>query len=116
MIVSESFIKTWFALQRQLISGLQLAYVDLDGASVRSGGLVVTYPEDLSNTKELALAARLAQRSGAPVTGRGKPLDDGSMMLRIAYPLRLGKFANGAVVVDVKASIQQQDVILQSRD
>ncbi len=38
VIVSESFIRTWFALQRQLISGLQIAYVDLQGAGVQPGG------------------------------------------------------------------------------
>ncbi len=116
VIVSASLVNTWFALQRQLIPGLQTAYVELNGASVRPGGLVVTYPDNLPNANELALAARLAQRSGAPVTGMGKPLDDGAVMLRIAYPLKLGKHADGAVVVEVRAPNERQALILQLLD
>ena len=37
-------------------------------------------------------------------------------MLRIAYPLKLGKHADGAVVVEVRASSERQAVILQLLD
>ena len=113
MIVSESFIKTWFALQRRLIAGLQVAYVDLHGAGVRSGGLVVTYPEALERPAELALAAQLAQRSGAPVTGTAVAPSDGAQRLRIAYPLQLGQHANGAVVVEVEAPLERQAAVMR---
>ncbi|MGB5252440.1 MAG: hypothetical protein WBN68_06940, partial [Sedimenticolaceae bacterium] len=60
VIVSEPLIKSWFALQRQLIAGLQLAYVDLQGSGVPAGGLFVTYPDGIDRPGELAMAAELA--------------------------------------------------------
>lgn len=113
MIVSDSFIKTWFALQRRLIAGLQVAYVDLHGAGVRSGGLVVTYPDGLDRSDEFALAARLAQRSGTPVISSGVAADDGAETLRIAYPLQLGRHADGAVVVEVNAPLERQAAVVR---
>ena len=113
MIVSEPLIKTWFALQRQLIAGLQLAYVDLHGAGVPAGGLFVTYPDGIDPRSELSLAAELAQRSGAPVTGQGGVGDDGATPLRIAYPLHLGGHAEGAMVVEVAAPLERQVAIIE---
>lgn len=113
MIVSETFIKSWFALQRQLIAGLQTAYVHLQGAGVPAGGVVITYPEELEQRSELALTAELARRSSAPVTGKGATASDRSAPLRVAYPLRLGGFACGAVVVEVEAPLERQAAILQ---
>ncbi len=113
MIVSEPLIQTWFALQRQLIAGLQLAYVDLHGAGVPAGGLYVTYPDGLDRRSELVLAAELAQRSGAPVTGQGGAADDGATALRIAYPLHLGKHAEGAMVIEVDAPLERQVAIIE---
>ncbi len=107
MIVSESFLKTWFALQRQLIAGLQAAYVDLYGKGVVAGQMVTTFPEDLEHSAELALAAELARRSGAPVTNVGEAA------VRVAYPLQVGADASGAVVVEVEASVERQAAIIQ---
>lgn len=113
MVVSESFIQTWFALQHQLIAGLQLAYIDLHGRSVPSGAMVVTYPEVIDNAAELALAAQLAQRSKSPVTNMIATGDDGVTTLRIAYPLQLDRHADGAVVVEVLAPLERQAALLQ---
>jgi len=113
MVLSESFIKTWVALQQRLISGLQSAYVDLRGSEVPSGSLIFTFPEKLEQPAELALAAELAQRSGAPVTGNGASGLDGSSVLRIAYPLHLGVHAEGAVVIEVEAPLERQAAILE---
>lgn len=113
MIVSESFIQTWFALQHQLIAGLQLAYVDLHGRSVPSGAMVVTYPEVIDNAAELSLAAQLAQRSKSPVTSVIATAGDGAQTLRIAYPLQLDRHADGAVVVEVLAPLERQAAVLQ---
>ncbi len=113
MILSEPLIKTWFALQHRLIAGLQLAYVDLQGAGVPAGGLFVTYPDGLGRPAELALAAELARRSGAPVTGQGSQTEGGESRLRIAYPLLLGDQADGAVVVEVEAPLERQVAIIE---
>ena len=113
MIVSEAFIRSWFALQRQLISGLQFAYVELHGAGVPAAGLTVTHPENYVSPSEVSLAARLARQSGAPITGVCKSKDDGTSMLRIACPLKLGQDANGAMVVEVDASLDKQGAVLE---
>ncbi len=113
VIVSEPLIKSWFALQRQLIAGLQLAYVDLQGSGVPAGGLFVTYPDGIDRPGELAMAAELARRSGAPVTGRGAEIADGNTALRIACPLHLGPHADGAVVVEVEAPLERQVAIIE---
>lgn len=113
MIISESLIKSWFTLQSQLISGLQIAYVELHGSGVPPSGLTVSYPEDLDSTTELSLAAQLARRSGAPVTGSVASKDGEAAILRIAYPMQLGQHAQGALVVEVKAALDQQATILQ---
>ena len=113
LIVSEPFIKTWFDLQRRLIVGLQVAHIDLRGAGVTEGGLSVTYPEGSEQQADLALAAELARRSGAPVTGNAKPAQDGEPMLRIACPLHLGEHAEGAVVIEVEAPLSRQAEIIQ---
>lgn len=113
VIVSEPFIKTWFDLQRRLIVGLQVAHIDLHGAGVSEGGLIVTYPEGSEQQAELALAAELARRSGAPVTGNAGPAKDGEPTLRIAYPLHLGDHAEGAVVIEVEAPLRRQAKIIQ---
>lgn len=114
MVVTEGFIKTWFTLQRQLISGLRIAYVDLHGPGVRPGGLAVAYPDDLGRPDELVLAARLARRSHAPVTGQGGVDDDGAQTLRIACPLKLGEHTEGAVVVEVTGSLERQTQVLKT--
>ena len=113
MIISESLIRSWFTLQGQLIPGLQLAYVDLQGPGVPSNGLIVTHPENIESTTELSLAAQLARRSGAPVTGSIVPEEGGVACLRIAYPMQLGQHAQGALVVEVEASLDQQAAVLQ---
>jgi len=113
MIVSEPFIKSWFALQRKLISGLRVAHIDLQGAGVSGGGLIVTYPEGVEQQGELALASDLARRSGAPVTGNAATGKEGEPMLRIAYPLRLGEHVEGAVVIEVEAPLSRQAKIIQ---
>ncbi len=113
LIVSEPFIKTWFDLQRRLIVGLQVAHIDLHGAGVTEGGLIVTYPEGSEQQADLALAAELARRSGAPVTGNARPVQDGEPMLRIACPLHLGEHAEGAVVIEVEAPLSRQAKIIQ---
>ena len=113
MIISESLIRSWFTLQSQLISGLQIAYVDLQGSGVPPSGLIVSYPEDLDSTTELSLAAQLARRSGAPVTGSIVPKEGEAPILRIAYPMQLGQHAQGALVVEAKASLDQQATVLQ---
>ena len=113
MIVSESLIQSWFTLQSQLITDLQLAYVDLQGTGVQPGGLTVSYPGTLDSTIELALAAQLARRSGAPVTGSYISKVDGASILRIACPMQLGQHADGALVVEVKASQDRQAAVLQ---
>ncbi len=113
MVVTESFIKSWFALQRQLISGLQVAYVDLQGIGVPAGGLVLTHPEDLEKTSDFIMAARLARRSGAPVTGCGPQLGDVGAPLRVAYPLKVGSQAKGAIVIEVKAPLERQAAVIE---
>lgn len=113
MIVSEPLIKTWFTLQRQLIAGLQIAFMDLHGAGVPAGGLFITYPDGLDRHSELMLAAELAQRSGAPVTGQGGVGGDRTATLRIAYPLRLGRHAEGAMVIEVDAPLERQVAIIE---
>lgn len=113
MIISESLIRSWFTLQSQVITGLQLAYVDLHGTGVPPDGLTVAYPDSLDSTVELSLAAQLARRSGAPVTGTTICKNDGSSILRIAYPMKLGQQADGALVVEVKAAQDRQAAVLQ---
>ena len=113
MVVTESFIKSWFALQRQLISDLQVAYVDLQGIGVPAGGLVLTHPEDLEKTSDFILAAKLARRSGAPVTGSGPHMGDAGAPLRVAYPFKMGNQAKGALVVEVKAPLERQAAIIE---
>jgi HPt (histidine-containing phosphotransfer) domain-containing protein len=56
VIVSEPLVKSWFVLQRRLIAGLQLAYVDLHGAGVSNGSLIVAFPEHAGHREEPALA------------------------------------------------------------
>ncbi len=113
MVVSESFIKGWFALQRRLISDLQVAYVDFQGIGAPAGGLVMTHPEGLEDTSELIMAAELARRSKAPVTGRGPHASDADAPLRIAYPLNVGDQGKGAIVVEVKAPLERQAAIIE---
>lgn len=113
MTISRELLQSWLRLQRQSISGLQVAYVGLEGASLPAGRLTLCWPDSPSGVRELMLAAELAQRSGAPVSGSFTGEDDGGPMLRIAYPLRLGKDADGAVVVEVKAPLERQAMILQ---
>lgn len=113
VIVSEPFIKSWFALQHQSIAGLQVAYIDLRGTGVSEGGLVVTYPEEPEHLADLALAAELARRSGAPVTGNATIAAEGDPSLRVAYPLDLGEHAKGAVVIEVEAPLSNQAKIIQ---
>lgn len=113
MIICENFVKSWFVLQRQLMTGLQLAYVDLQGASVSPEGLTVLCPDDQVFSEELALAAKLASTSGAPVSGTCAAPNGGDDHLRIAYPLQLGQHARGAVVVEVSAPLERQAAILQ---
>lgn len=113
MLVSEAFINSWFLLQRQLISGLHLAYVELQGASVRPDGLTATFPTGQSSTDELALAAELAKRTDSPITGTTASSGGEAGLLRIAYPLHLGQHANGAVVVEVEATLDRQTTILE---
>lgn len=113
VIVSEPFIKTWFALQRQLIAGLQVAYIDLQGTGVSEGGLTVAYPEKPEHLADLALAAELARRSGAPVTGNATGVAEDQPQLRIAYPLHIGEHAEGAVVIEVEAPLHRQAKIIE---
>ena len=112
MILSESTLKTWLELQRQLIAGLKVAYVDLQGSDLPARGLVVLYPDERTASDELALAARLAAQSRAPVTGRAN-VDGGDPGLRVAYPLQLGNDAQGAIVVEVDGATEQQGRIIQ---
>lgn len=114
MTVTENFIKSWVALQGQLIRGLHMAYVDLQGPAVRSGALAVCYPETDGREQELALAARLAQRSRAPVTTTAMPGEADGETLRIAFPLQLGEEAAGAVVVEVDGPLERQAAVIQS--
>jgi hypothetical protein len=100
-------------LQRRLIAGLQLAYVDLHGAGVSNGSLSVAFPEHPGHCEELALAAELARRSGAPVTGNTAGASSEHSSLRIAYPLRLGEHAEGAMVIEVEAPLSRQAEIIQ---
>ena len=113
MALSPSLIKNWFALQRRLIAGLKVAYVDLRGSELPQGGFVVTYPDELGQAGELALAARLAVQSGAPVSGRGMALAEGVAALRIACPLKLNGQLGGAVVVEVEGPAQRQAEVLK---
>ncbi len=113
MVVSESFIKGWFALQRRLISDLQVAYVDFQGIGAPAGGLVMTHPEGLEDTSELIMAAELTRRSKAPVTGRGPHTNGADAPLRIAYPLKVGDQGKGALVVEVKAPLERQAAIIE---
>lgn len=113
MQVSESFINTWFSLQCQLIAGLQRAYVDLRGASVHPDGLTVTCPSNQCFSEELALAATLAKRTDSTITGTTSTAGAEPNTLRIACPLHLGNHAEGAVVIEVKATLSQQATILQ---
>lgn len=112
MILTESTLKTWLELQRQLIAGLQVAYVDLHGDDLPARGLVVLYPDEGAASDELALAARLATQSRAPVTGRATD-GVGDPGLRIAYPLQLGGDAQGAIVVEVNGAPEEQGRIIQ---
>lgn len=112
MILSEATLKTWLELQRQLIVGLQVAYVDLQGDDLPAHGLVVLYPEETAASDELALAARLAARSKAPVTGQAPGHDGGANALRVAYPLQLGNEAQGAIVVEVNGDAEQQGRVI----
>ncbi len=113
MIVSEPFLKSWFDLQRKLIVGMQAGHISLQGDGVSQGRLIVTYPEGAANRVELALAAELACRSGAPVTGNAGTAEAGDPILRIAYPLHLGEQAEGAVVIEVEAPLRRQPKIIQ---
>ena len=113
MQVSESFINSWFSLQCQLIAGLQRAYVDLRGASVHPDGLTVTCPSNQCFSEELALAAALAKRTDSTITGTTSTAGAEPDTLRIACPLHLGSHAEGAVVIEVKATLAQQATILQ---
>ena len=113
MIVTEPFVKSWLDLQRKLIHGLQSAHVSLLGDDVSGGGLVFTFPEGLAHQAELALAAELACRSQAPVTGNAGAAGEGGPILRIAYPLQLGKGAEGAVVIEVDAPLHRQAKIIE---
>lgn len=112
MILSESTLKTWLELQRQLIAGLQVAYIDLHGSGLPAHGLVVRYPDETLATEELALAARLAARSRAPVTGRTTVPGGGPSGLRIACPLQLGDHGEGAIVVEVNGHAEEQARII----
>ena len=114
MLVTEDFIQSWFALQRELIGGLRIAYVDLHGPGVQHGGFAVSHPQGLAQSEELVLAARLARRSQAPVTGQGGSADGGAPILRIACPLKLGEHTEGAVVVEVMGSIERQVQVLKT--
>ena len=114
MLVNQSFIEKWFDLLGQLISGLRLAYVELQGAEISTGSLVMTLPQEIGQTDELALAAQLAYRSDAPVTGTGRMAAEGSQSLRIAYPLHLNTRAQGVIVVEVDAPHDDQPSVLKS--
>lgn len=113
MTLSESTLKTWLELQRQLIAGLQVAYVDVHGRDLPTQGLVVLYPDGSDQTDELALAARLATRSRAPVTGQARTQDGDAAALRIAWPLQLDEHGEGAIVVEVTAGQDDQERILR---
>ena len=114
MILSESTLKIWLELQRQLIAGLQVAYVDLHGSDLPARGLVVLYPDETTATDELALAARLAAQSRAPVTGRAMTTPDGGAPgLRIACPLQLGEHGEGAIVVEVSGPVDEQGQVIR---
>lgn len=113
MIVSETSIQSWLALQRQLIPGLLHAYVNLEGTSVEQQAITVTHPADLARSKELVLAAKLTVASKSPVTSVIKNKPDQASILRIAYPLSLGKSANGALVVEVIATMEKQNALIK---
>jgi multidrug efflux pump subunit AcrA (membrane-fusion protein) len=113
LILTESTLKTWLELQRQLIAGLQLAYVALHGDDLPAHGLAVLYPDEAVASDELALAARLAARSEAPVTGTAPGRNGEPAALRVAYPLRLGNEAHGAIVVEVNGDPEQQRQIIR---
>lgn len=114
VLFNRSLIEKWFVLLERLITGLQLAYVEFRGDVISNGSLVITFPQDIEQTDELALAAQLAYRSDAPVTGTGKMAADGSQLLRIAYPLHLNSKLEGVIVVEVNASLSDQSTILKS--
>ena len=114
MHINQLFIEKWFVLLGQLISGLRLAYVELRGDGISTGSLVITLPQGIEQTDELAHAAHLACQSNAPVTGTGTMAAEGSQSLRIAYPLHLNKSAQGAIVVEVNASLDDQSRVLKS--
>ena len=107
-------MEDWLDLLSQLISGLQLAYVEIRAGVISSGSQVYTFPHNIKQTDELALAAQLAYRSDAPVTGTGNKTADGAQSLRIAHPLHLNSGIAGVVVIEVNASQDDQPAILKS--
>ncbi|MFK7893104.1 MAG: efflux RND transporter periplasmic adaptor subunit [Granulosicoccus sp.] len=113
MLVSESMIRMWLSLQRQFIGGFQLAYVNLHGPGVHQNNLSVSFPDNSNFSEELELAARLVQRSGAPVTGMAKSKGKAATVMRVAYPLTLGGHASGAIVVEIDAPIERNSAVLK---
>ena len=112
MSVSKPLISDWLALVRQLIPGLEHAYVHLEGSAIPGDRLTVTYPDDLPCSDEHTLSATLASTSGNPVTSTVKSTTGDTVLLRVAYPLVLGECSQGAIVVGIDAKIDKQPAIL----
>lgn len=114
MSASDKLFDTWFELQRQLIPQLQRAYLQVRGPSVPGGTLSLQHPAQAGEPSEtLALAARLAQQSGSPVSGSGEESADGAV-LRVASPLRLENHYSGAIVVETTLPLTQQASVIQA--
>ncbi len=107
------FVEKWLELLQHLITGFQLAYIELYGNAILSGSLTMTFPPNVGQTSEMVLAAQLARQSGAPVTGAGRMTSKGSLTLRIACPLHLKHDIEGVVVIEVNAPSSDQPLILK---
>jgi len=96
-----------------MIAGLQQAYVRLQGPAVPDGELVLTHPTGLdSAADELALAARLAEQSRAPVTNTLQA-DPHASRVRVAFPIGIENRANGSIVVEASIPLNQQAALNQ---
>lgn len=101
----------WNALAR-LIPELRCAYLLLLPPDQPGRELGHMFPAREEQTEELKLAARLAYRTGAPVTGSIPGPSGCEACLRIAYPLSDEGIARGAVVVEAALPMARQGEIL----
>lgn len=113
MSFSREVFENWFALQRQMIAGLQRAYVRVQGPAVPDRELVLRHPAGPDSTgDDLALAARLAEQSQAPVTSTLKA-DQQTSLVRIAFPFTIETQVSGSIVVESSVPLAQQAALNQ---